>query len=107
MAPTMSSVIIPPTWYPCPVSHSFSRLAPSSPCSSPATAAKTRVARNPPGRAASASAERIDTATPEASSSAPGASGRGSITSEGMESRCPETTKAVFRSAGSVPGRTA
>ena len=44
---------------------------------------------------------------PDASSSAPGASASGSITEEGIESKCPETRKTVFASFGSLPGRNA
>lgn len=59
-------------------------VAPYSPCSSPATAANTRVALGL--RVASTRASSRETATPEASSSAPGASLVESMTSVTRES---------------------
>ena len=66
------------------------KVEPYSPCSSPATVAKTIV----PGNwwVANTRASSSTQATPEPSSSAPGASLVKSITSVTRESRCPVTT---------------
>src|SRR6266446_1868975 len=119
-APTISSSSMPPTVYPCCFTQSTRCVLPSSPCSSPETAAKSIVARyvpRPPkvtptlGPLAcallSSRAHSTLTATPDASSSAPGASASGSITFDGRESKCPETMNMVFASFASLPGRIA
>src|SRR5260370_9967642 len=107
----MSSSNIPPTVSHCCFAHSTRCVAPSNPCSSPDTAAKRIVARYVPRPFApallSSCAHSTLTATPDASSSAPGASAAGSITFDGRESKCPETIKRVFASVGSEPGRIA
>ena len=66
------------------------KVEPNSPCSSPDTAAKTMV----PGNlwVANSRASSSTQATPEPSSSAPGASLTESVTSVTRESRCPVIT---------------
>ncbi len=84
LPPTMSLFSSASTCQPSAVA-SFARWRlPFSPCSSPATAAKTMVAAGL--SLDSTRAHSRLTATPEASSFAPGASARGSITSVLRES---------------------
>jgi hypothetical protein len=72
LEPTMSLLSIP--WMSAPAAWNWAaaKFDPNSPCSSPATAMKTSVARG--RRVAITLASSIETATPDASSSAPGAS---------------------------------
>jgi len=83
--PTMSLSSMPPTAYPCCLTHSSILALPSNPCSSPEIAANRSVARKgsfpPVPVRLNNLAHSMLTATPEASSSAPGASRLGSITS--------------------------
>jgi hypothetical protein len=71
LLPTMSLVNIPWTSASAFLSSFARNVEPNSPCSSPATAAKISVQSG--RRVAITRASSIDTATPEASSSAPGA----------------------------------
>lgn len=82
--PTMSLVNMAWTFVPAALKLSARYADPYRPCSSPATAAKTIVAAG--RRFAITRASSRATATPEASSSAPGASPVASITSVARES---------------------
>ena len=90
LAPTMSLLNMPCTSAPAAVICCAMKVEPYSPCSSPATVANTRVPGN--WRVAKIRASSSTTATPEPSSSAPGASLVKSSTSVTRESRCPVTT---------------
>ncbi len=90
LAPTMSLLNMPCTSLPAAAICFAMKVEPYSPSSSPATVANTRVPGN--WRVANSRASSRTTATPEASSSAPGASLVKSSTSVTRESRCPVTT---------------
>ena len=90
LAPTMSLLNMPCTSLPAAAICAAMCAEPNRPCSSPATVASTRV----PGNwwVANTRASSSTTATPDPSSSAPGASSVKFSTSETRESRWPVTT---------------
>ena len=90
LAPTMSLLNMPCTSLPAASICAAMKAEPYSPCSSPATVANTRVPGN--WRVANSRASSSTTATPDPSSSAPGASLVKSSTSVTRESRWPVTT---------------
>src|SRR5262249_56111365 len=102
---------LPPFVYPFSLTHSPRSPPPRNPCSPPKPAANRIVARRPLLPLAASllnpRAHSTLTAVPDASSSAPGASAFGSMTSDGRESKCPDTTKTVFAITGSAPGKIA
>ena len=90
LAPTMSLLNMPCTSLPAAAICAAMKAEPYRPCSSPATVANTRVPGN--WRVANSRASSSTTATPEPSSSAPGASLVKFSTSVTRESRCPVMT---------------
>ena len=84
LLPTMSLVNMACTSVPAALYCAAMNRAPNRPCSSPATAANTMVAFG--RRLAMTRASSIDTATPDASSFAPGASAVAFMTSVTRES---------------------